>query len=258
MPPLGSLHQILWFGVLLANSLLAFKLWRQGLHRTYRSFWISLLLNVLRSVVLMPLNPRSAAYGYIWLASEWILLVCFVLVIVEIHAGALAGYRGIATLSRRIFNYGLAAGILLSAAILMPSMADGQKSPLLVYTAVFERGVVGALSVFLVVLLAFLLKYPVPLNRNIAVHGLLFFIYFISKNLLILILQFAGYQASAQVSVFLMVLSFLCAAGWMVGLSPAGENVLIRSATPVPGTSAAKLLTHLEVINASLSRASRR
>src|ERR1700676_5139032 len=98
-----QLQRIFWTLNVLASALVVWRLYWTNLHRIYRFFFLSLLLTLLRSVVPLPFGPRLLAYYRIWVSTEPILWLSYILVVFELYSLVLKHYRGIYTVGRVFF-----------------------------------------------------------------------------------------------------------------------------------------------------------
>src|SRR5258708_22866312 len=106
-----------------------------------------------------------------WIGSEAILWLSYVLVVFELYSLVLKRYRGIYSLGRMFFFAAVAASTIISAITVLPTMTGKLAThPLLNYYALIERGVVTSLAIFLLLLLSLVTWFPVPLSRNLLTH----------------------------------------------------------------------------------------
>lgn len=119
------------------------------------------------------------------------------------------------------------------------------------YTVIL-RAVSSALSVFMILIAAFLLWMPVPLPRNTIRHSVLFFFYFFVTTGVYYVLnsQRPGFAQIANLVTGLLTLSALVS--WYFLVQPEGEAAPVVHA--VPRTSSADMLGRLEALNRTLAR----
>jgi hypothetical protein len=117
-----------------------------------------------------------------------------------------------------------------------------------------ERGIDFAIVLLLLLLLAFLVLFPIQLSRNVIIHSILYAIFFTSNSMGILIVNLTGYRLSIAVSTCLMGVSDLCVVGWLILMSREGEQKIMAIRHPVP-VDESRLVAQLAEINATLMRA---
>src|SRR5580692_6269657 len=97
---LWMVEKFLWAANLLGSTLVVWRLYSLDLYRTYRFFFLNMVLTAARSVVLLQFSPRTHGYYEIWVATEPILWVSYILVVYELYSLVLKKYQGIYSLSR--------------------------------------------------------------------------------------------------------------------------------------------------------------
>lgn len=154
--------------------MLAARLYGAGFYKRYHCFFTFLVFETLRDVALTPLPNASAAYQIIWVFTEPLEWMFYVLVVLEIYEFVLHEYRGLATVGR--YSLLTAIGVAMAAAsltLLAPSHAP-ERSPLMSYYYVAERAASFSFAIFLITNLALVMHYPIVLPRNIIVHSIIF------------------------------------------------------------------------------------
>jgi hypothetical protein len=224
------------------------RLLASGLWKTYRFFLVYLVLASAQSGIPYLVGPRSALYMQLFLLSEILILFSYALVLRELYSLILANLPGIASTARRYMQIVLGLSIVASFFVILAEKNPAY--PMEEFLKV-ERIVLFALMIFVFLLTAFVLYYPVPLNRNVIYYSIGYAFYFSFKAGLILVFNISGawfkYLSLGALSVCAACLCF-----WALSLSAAGER---RRATVGhqwnPGDDQ-RLLRQLEAINASL------
>src|SRR5712692_7934375 len=98
--PWTSLIRFIWTLNLIASALVVWRLYSLGLHKTYRYFLIYMALLVARTAVLFPLSPADKAYRQIWVATQPLVWLSYLLVVAELYRLVLRRYGGIYSLGR--------------------------------------------------------------------------------------------------------------------------------------------------------------
>jgi hypothetical protein len=141
---------------------------------------------------------------------------------------------------------------------LLPQLTGGrgQRSLLMPYYFAIERGVDFSLFIFLIVILLWLTRYPIPLSRNVVVHSAAFSILFLSSTASVLLRTVLGYDAIGYLNTFVLAIGAGCILIWLVFLTRKGEEVRVMLPTFGPEHEE-RLLSQLEALNKTLLRVSR-
>src|SRR5438105_5350613 len=154
------------------------RMWRSRLHRTYVWFFDYLLLALIQLVVLVVIPFNGTLYVDAWIATEAIILCFYALIVLETYSTVLRDLPGIATIARRYIMVALVLAFLISAL----TMVFGKRpTSILAYFFVFERIGVSTLMLLVLLIVAFLVYYPVPLHRNVIVYSIGYAVYFLAK-----------------------------------------------------------------------------
>jgi hypothetical protein len=236
----------------------AIKLFWTGLFRRYRFFFVYLIFRLFSSSIPLLLDYRSRLYLRVFLVMEPVSWILFALMLLELYRLVLDRHRGLYTLGRWAMYFAMVVSILVSVLSLLPKIRPsmGYEDRLLGYTIAAERGIYLSLATFLVLILLFLTRYPVPLSRNVIVHAAVFSVYFTSNTLILLARALFGLRFNETASGFLLAISVLCVYAWLVLLSPRGEEVRVQLPHFGPEHEE-RILRQLDAINATLLRVSR-
>jgi hypothetical protein len=232
-----------------------------GLNRTYRFFFAGMLVVLFRSAVLFPFSPNSPVYYHVWAATQPFLWLSYMLVVGELYYLVLREYRGIYSLGRWFFVGAVALSILISGLTVLPtvSVARGASArPLLLYYYAFiERGFVTSLAIFLLLLLGLVAWFPVPLNRNLLIHSIVYSAYFFFDNVIMLYWHAAAGR-TVTISIVRLSAALVCLMCWVVFLSRRGEERTASVRLSRDSLAEKRLLGQLENLNATLLRTARK
>jgi len=257
--PTAAIQRFVSILLLIGSVLMVAKLLRSGLWHKYAVFFAYFVLRIPNSVWPLVVNDESPLYFWLFLITSPLFVFFYVLLVAELYRLILERYRGLDTLGRWAMYTATAASVLVSVLALLPHFTPAmpQSSKHLGYEFALERGIDFSLVVFILLLLLFLSRFPIPLSRNVLVHAAIFSVYFLTAALGLLLHALWGINLSAEVNLFLGGASLLCVVGWLVLLNPAGENV--QAHLPVFGSGdEERILRGLDTVNAALMRASRR
>ena len=246
------IERSLWFVGILLPLVLFGRLFRLKLAGNYRFFLAYLLFDTARSLVLWFYSPGSVSFRRLWLAAEPVIWLLYVLVVLELSSLVFKDYRGIHKLGRRIIYGSSAISVLVSIITVLPTWKRSTDS--FQRYLMIERGVDFAIVLLLLLLLAFLVLFPIQLSRNVIIHSILYAIFFMSGSMGTLIVNLTGYRLSITVSTCLMGVSLLCMIGWLILMSREGEQKIMAIRHPVP-VDESRLVAQLAEINATLLRA---
>jgi len=239
------------------TAILAVRLFVAGLHRRYRVFSFFLIFETLRSGVFTSLNQASGAYQKVWVLTEPLEWLFYILVVLEIYALVLEDYRGLSTVGRGALIAAVVVALLASGiSLIAPSQST--QSLLMRYYYVAERAVYFSLVVFLLTILGVLMQYPITLSRNIIVHSMVFSVYFLANTVVYLLLSMRGVDAIPVVTYAFSVTTLAAVGAWLVLLTAAAEfrKMALRPHW-MPGREE-ELVSQLNHLNAALLRAGRK
>ncbi len=256
MPRLTTLDGLLWLLGSAGLGLLALRLYLTGLHRKYPCFFAFLVLRTARTLVLLiPMSRQT--YGLVFLITQPLIWMGYVVVVHELYSLALRGYQGIRSLGRWVLYGGLAIGISLSATSLILSWSGPvELYPLLIKAMQLERGVDTSLVILLIVIGTFLALFPIPLSRNLIVYTSVYFAYFLASTVILFARQVGGPGANPFFRTLDLGISAVCALLWVLLINSRGEDTLLRNRAVAPApASERRLLDTLDAFNTALLRA---
>lgn len=241
---------------LAATLVVALRLFTLGLHRVYRVFGFYLAFRFCRSAVLAPLAPSSDLYSKIWVLTEPVYWVLHILLVLEIYSLVLAKYRGIYSFGQRLLGAGLAASVTIAALSVVLTPGESRQTTLLYTYDLIGRSVDFSLIVFLLIIVAFLSWFPIPLSRNLMAHSWIYFVFFLLASLSALARTILPFQHFALMNLVVAAGSLACMLAWAMVLSQRGENatVVVRAGS----ASEDRLLDQLRTFNAALLRSRRK
>jgi hypothetical protein len=152
--------------------------------------------------------------------------------------------------------------VVVSAAIsvltLLPKLGPSLPEPSkrLMYEIAAERGVFLALVIFILLIVWFLTRYPVPLSRNVVVHTVIYSVFFLCEALGLLWRTLLGFNVTSTYSVVATAISSACAVAWCILLTAKGEEVRVQ--VPIRPLSEERILQQLDDLNSTLLKISRK
>ena len=237
---------------------MAAKLFATGLYERYPFFSLYFVFRVPNGIWPLFVETNSARYAYIWVWIDPLVLLFYILLVAELYRIVLDKYPGLYTVGRWTMYASVCISVTISALSLLPKLtpATPQHTRTLAYFFMTERGIDTALAVFIILLLLFLSRYPIKLSRNARVHAVIYCVFFLSSTLGLLMRGLFGMRLADTLNTAMTATGAASVLAWLILLSPAGEEV--RAASAGRGTEQEKrLLTQLEMLNATLLRVSR-
>jgi len=239
--------------------LMVLKLYRTGLYRRYPVFFAFFIFRIPNSIWPLILPRDSHSYFYLWICTDPILLLFYVLVVVELYKSVLERYRGLYSLGRWVMYASVAISVTISALSLMPTIKPEapQPSKIMIYVLATERGVDTALALFIILMLCFLSFFPLKLGRNVRVHALVFSVFYLSITFVLLMRLNFGLKFEDWLNTVLLVVVASSIIAWLTLLRSTGEDSKQAPAALGPEYES-RLLAHLDSINSALLKASER
>jgi hypothetical protein len=244
---------------ILGSALTAFKLYRAGLHRRYRMFFAYLVFRIPCMSCGLFLDTSGAPYLWLFTKSEPVIMLFYVLIVLELYRLVLHEYKGLYTLGR--WAMGAAMAIAVAVSMLGLRGATTHEVQKFSFWVVFELRAEArldlALVLFILLIIGFLGRYPIRLNRNVIVHTVVYSVFFFANSLGLVFWFFKINIKDELVNTTLMGIASVCAVAWWIGLSQKGEEVQVHLPSLGPGAEQ-RALQQLEALNATLLRASRK
>lgn len=254
------------FSIVLVIRLLWLKL-----HHVYRIFCAFLIFDLFSSLILgveFAVHNPHLDYRITWIGLRigyWILSLWIVYGL--LHA-ILAGLPGILRFSRKLLNITFASVVVVSLLTMRLDVAvsgssgylSGFLDPVgraLRITLDLDRVISTVALLVLVVILTFILWFPVQMPRNLAVFSIGFVVYFAANTALLLTRGIWSREALFLGNTVLIFIVSACYAYWAIFITPEGENAPVRIGHRWQPAEQDRLMGQLEAINASLLRAAR-
>jgi hypothetical protein len=229
------------------------KLWWSGLYKTYVFFFSYLLLEFGQAFIPLLVPLDGTRYADIFVISQTLIVCSYAFVILELYSVILRNLQGIASVARRYIKITLGFAILVS---LIPLALEKTPNTLTGYLFFFERPILSSLIVFVLLISAFLVYYPVPLGRNVVVYLTGYAVYFLTIATMAFINNL-GYFWNRQKGNVDMGVSVICLLFWLFALSRQGEQRRVVVGHHWNPGDEQRLLAQLEAVNASLLRSGR-
>ncbi len=221
-----------------------------GLFRTYPYFFGYLVVASLQGLTLSFLSPSSPSYIYPYLITQALLTCSCALVLLELYALVLRDLRGIASTSRRYLK--ICLGLAILGSLLLLGLEQTPHTRVATF-GVIDRALVTSMLFFVLMLTAFLVYYPVPINRNLVVYLIGYTLYFLAKASSLLMLN-NNYAWVRQFGFIVVAGSTMSMLFWLVGLRRDGEEMKMTIGHRWNRENQDRMLVQLKAINMSLLR----
>jgi len=243
---------------LAGSALTALKLYKTGLYRRYRMFFLLFLFRVPNTIWPLLVDFHSQSYEKFWILTEPIVWVLYILVVFELYRLVMEKHRGLYSLGRWILYVAVPVAVFISILTLIPHFkpTTPQHSRMLGYFFAIEHGVDFSLVIIILLILVFLSRYPVHLSRNVLVHVALYSIFFLCETLSVVLASVFGVHIYADVALLRTGIASACGFAWFFLLTRKGEEV--ETNVPLFGADyERRALQQLDALNATLLRISR-
>ena len=216
-----------------------------------------LVFSLIESSVPLLFARGTDAYGYSFLIFKGVGWLFQVLITLELFTLILGRYPGIASLGARLVK--TSSAIALIAALLSVTVANAtHQYPLLDRFYLVSRVVYLSIFLFVVLMVSFLIWFPVPLSRNAVRYVTGYAVYLGAKVAAFFTINLFGTVLTGAVSNFLLSIDVACLIYWAATFRHFGEEIALTIGHSWNPHEEARLIGQLESINASLLRTSRR
>jgi hypothetical protein len=254
-----SLQQVLWWLSLALEAGLLVHLLVARLYRSYLWFFVLICLEFARGVAVLPVDPKKNLFAWYFLVTEPVKWFLFILVVLELYSLALKGHAGIATLGRWAMTIAVLVAVGVSALTLSADLSrPARRFPILVYYSVIERGLMFSLILFLLVITAFLVWFPIAVRRNVVLHASVFSFFFLSSAMALFVRNVAGYELTRTISTVLLFVHNACYLLWIAFLGKRGEETVVVVRRRWDADDEAHLEQQLDAVNAFLLKTTRK
>ena len=247
-------ERILFYLNFLAQLVLLYRLLHYRLYRMYLSLFLYWLLQALPSVALMAIPIDSRQYVYVYWGAQTLNVLMAVFVVQDLYRIALFEHPAVASFARRtvLAAMAIAAAIALSGIRLDFTMLPGQYPDIHRFLT-FERSMNFLTLLFLLIVSALLLWFPIRVRRNIVVYISGFVLFSASRSFGLLLYNLRP-QDGRLISTVLLGLTLLCLLIWIGGIQPEGELVTATPGYRSNPETMHRLSRQLDSINAALTR----
>jgi hypothetical protein len=226
--------------------------------REYRLFfwllvsWFGICLFTLK----VPLSSRLYFDIFVVLVPlSWVLYFCTTR---HLYQKVFSKYPGIAFAGRACMW--IAAACVSVAVALSIALAPGSLSKSLAFATItlLDHCVLFGLAFFLVMLVTVMIRYPISIPQNIAVHSFFFASILFSQTIFQIADQWTFYHYSAYCNTLEAGFDAVLVTAWALLLTSAGDHAIIRIRQSIKPETEIQLLGQLDALNGILLRAARK
>lgn len=259
MPAISQLEQYLWASSLVLTTVLILRMVWDGLVPVYTGFFVYLCASVAQTLAMLPFSPNTTTYAWLFIITQPVIWLLSILIVLELFSLILRRYQGIASLGRWTMMAALGLAVLIALVTLLPDLQNvGGRYRTLIYYNVIERGINSSLVIFLLVISAFVVWYPLPLSRNVILHAIVYSVYFLCSTLALFIQNISGLDITRTVSTVLIALTCACLLAWILFLRRQGEEQKVSVRRQWHPEEGERIVRQLDAINTALLRSSRK
>jgi hypothetical protein len=238
----------------LTAGLLA-RLWREGLHARYRSFFAALVFELASGLLLYWASGSRNLYSEIFFATTAINWVLRYLVLRELCLLVFHDHPGIEAAVRVGVRLSLVLAITIPLGVLLAArIRSDSRYPLLDTFFLFHQSATFFLTFLLTGTVVFVAWFPVALRRNIVLYCIGFSIKFLGESALLLFRNATISREWRQTAATIdMVVGLTVVAIWTLWLSRKGEQPLVSVGQLLRPNQADRALRHLDRLNSTLA-----
>ncbi len=248
-------ERVLFYLNFAAEMVLLWRLIQGKIYRTYGALFWYWMVQALGTLALAwsPMNTFQYLYIYWGVVTASIFMA--VLVVQDFYKITFLEHPALASFARR----SVLAVMLIAAVVALSGIRLDVAIPLGQYPAfhrfaTFERSMNFLILLFLLVVSALLLWFPIKVRRNIVVYIVGFVLFSAARSFGYLAINLLPQKDTRLVSTVLLGLTLICLVIWIVGLRPEGEWVTATPGYRSNPETMRRLSHQLDSINATLAR----
>lgn len=218
-----TIRHVLWYVSIILQAGVVLRLLQLRIFSKYLAFSVFMSASVIRSLLLVWMDPRTREYAVVWIWTEPVLVIMAVAVVWQIHGLTTSRYPRFGEIGRwfLVIVALLIAGICV-ASVRLDAFPGWNRNPLPILTMV-KRYAFTALAVFLLISECFFRWNPSLVESNINCHRRIAACYFMLPAAGYILLHRTG--EALLVNILMLGGAALCHAGWAFALTAAGEQL---------------------------------
>jgi len=218
--------------------------------RSYPALSGWLVVNLISAGAAWMIPMDFDSYRWYYVASEGFNLIFFSWMVVQLYTGVLESFPGIAFMARRVIQVTLPLSVIGSLSLLPFEVTP--RGPVTL-TYLVSRTLIAALAVFVLMITAFIVWFPVRVHRNAMIYSMGFALFLVPKAASMFLTNslHAPYWFGGIAS---MIACTVCLLLWAFGLGRSGETTYLSPGRVFHPHDEARLLAYLASINRTLLR----
>jgi hypothetical protein len=217
-----------WIAATLAEVLVLYRLYRENLLRIFPFFAAFLTADLICTVALMRLDPRSQGYAQAYRACELILTIFRVGVAAELYERICKHFPGIGTFRAILASVLILLTLLVVVSTFRPNLAGFPIFSLTIMVNVlrFQAEVFAGAFILTWIFLRFLLSIRQPYRPNVLNHWTIATVYFGASGAGYLAILLAGGGAvDYAINCVMIAIQLACFVAWFRLLRRSGEEL---------------------------------
>jgi len=248
-----------WQAALYGCNLLAFvalfaRIVSIRLAKSYPAMSVWLGVNIVLSLLPWIVRMHHRSYSWFFICAEGSELFLYLFMVLELYGKVLRNLSGLASTARRVIPVIVTASVIGSASLLS---FEGRPAKYLEWFYRVDRTVITSMVLFVLMITAFMVWFPIRVSRNTVVYSVGYAAYLVPKGASLFLLN-SGHVAGWLSGTVGMAMSALCLLFWAVALHRAGETAVVSPGRLFHPREEGRLLTQLEAINQTLLRAAQK
>jgi hypothetical protein len=249
-----------WQVALLVGNLIAFvvlltRIAYIGLAKSYPALTVWLGANVVVSLLPLAMHMDVKFYYWFYLCAESLTLILYVFTVLELYGKVLRDLAGIASAARLAIPVIVTASTIGSASLFA---FEGRPARYIDWLYRVDRTVVTTLILFVLMITAVMVWFPIRVSRNTAVYSVGYAAYMVPKAAALFINNAVGHGPLRFTGAVCMAACTLCLVFWAVALDGTKETSVVSLGRSFNPAAESRLLAQLEAINRSLLRAAQK
>lgn len=202
--------------------------------------------------------PASLPYFYMFtvlVPLSWVLYFCTAR---HLYQKVFSNYPGIAFAGRSSMWIAAAGVPVVIALSIWFSPGGVSKSLAYATVSLLDRCVLFGIAFFLALLVSVMIRYPISIPQNIAVHSIFFSSILLLQTVFEIADQWTSYRYSAYCNTLAAGFDAILVTAWALVLTNAGDTAIIRIRQHIKPETETQLLGQLDSLNGILLRAARK
>jgi hypothetical protein len=255
MPDIPAWQIVLLFCNLIGFSVLLARLTDIGLAKSYPALTVWLAANAVLSLLPLVVHMDWLFYYWFYIGTEGLTVILYVFTVLELYGKVLRDLAGFASVARRMIPAIVSISAVGSACLLA---FGGRPVRYIDWLYRIDRTVMTSLILFVLMITAFMVWFPIRVSRNTAIYSVGYAAYMVPKAAALFMSNAVGNGPLKIRGAICMVACTLCLVFWAVALHRTEETSVVSLGRTFNPNDERRLLAQLEAINRGLLRATQK